>query len=702
MKDIFRNIIAAILILTCFTGLKAQRPSGTLPIIYINTQNRQEITSKDYYLTADCWVDPAKSGYEAIGSENDPVLLQVKGRGNYTWVGFDKKPYRLKFDKKQNMLGMKKSKHFALLAHADDELGFMRNTLGFELSRRLGLPWTPAQQPVELVLNGDYKGIYFLTENIRVDEDRVNIVEQADNISDPEAITGGWLVEIDNYDSDPHVTVYDDGRRWGTDLFFTYKTPEILSAAQEKYLRDQMQMLNDMFVASDKSRAPWTEYVDLDQLVRYYIVQEIMDDAESFHGSCYLYKDLGEKQWKFGPVWDFGNSYRRGDSKYFIYERPPYGQAWIGEIAKFPVFQEKVKEVWAEFVENDYEGLDDYLKDFSDLIASAATNDYRRWPSYGNGNLSSDYDQIVGLMKRRVKWLGEKWGKEVDEPVPDPGEIVIYLRGDFNNWDLSYPFSLGEDGLYYIRNISVENGGFKIGDSEWRYVDYGTISYSIPIYKNTEYSLMKKGENIQASEYPLKNVDFIFDLNKETLLIQDSDYIEPDPKPDPEVTIYLRGDFNNWGLTHPFTKKKDGLYYVTDVTTDVGNGRFKVADSEWSEINLGSNGSKIGLRYPYQLISGTNDNIEPQDGLRLEHMDFIVNLEDLTLTIAETGTMGVDGVAGDSFLTVNGSLVTAPGEIRIYDLTGRLLEKGSGSLEVRSKGMLIVVTGEKSVKNVFN
>ena len=113
------------------------------------------------------------SGIEPVGSAEAPVSLKIKGRGNYTWTGFDKKPYRLKFDKKVSIMGMKKNKHFGLLAHADDDLGFLRNAVGFELSRRLGLAWTPTAEPVEVFLNGDYIGLYFLTELVRVDPDRV-------------------------------------------------------------------------------------------------------------------------------------------------------------------------------------------------------------------------------------------------------------------------------------------------------------------------------------------------------------------------------------------------------------------------------------------------------------------------------------------------------------------------------------------------
>ena len=269
----------------------AAEPSGALPLLHIDTENGAAITSKEDYVNASLYLDAnGVSGVEPVGSADAPVSLKIKGRGNYTWTGFDKKPYRLKFDKKVSILGMKKNKHFGLLAHADDNLGFLRNAVGFELSRKLGLAWTPTAEPVEVLLNGEYIGLYFLTELIRVDPDRVDIVEQADNATDAEAVTGGWLVEIDNYDTDPHIEITEGN---GERIIFTYKTPEILSSVQGSYLTSQMTAINAAIYTSDKSSTEWEKYVDIDALARYYVVQEILDDCESFHGSCYMHKQLG-------------------------------------------------------------------------------------------------------------------------------------------------------------------------------------------------------------------------------------------------------------------------------------------------------------------------------------------------------------------------------------------------------------------------
>ena len=127
--------------------------SGTLPIMFINSE--APITTKEYYVNATCYIDAlGQEGYESLGTAEAPLPLEIKGHGNYTWRYYDKKPYRLKFQDKVEPLGMNKNRHFTLLPHVDDNLVYLRNTVGFELSRLIGMSYTPAQEPVEVVLNG--------------------------------------------------------------------------------------------------------------------------------------------------------------------------------------------------------------------------------------------------------------------------------------------------------------------------------------------------------------------------------------------------------------------------------------------------------------------------------------------------------------------------------------------------------------------
>ena len=428
--------------LCCLIGIVyAVNPSGTLPVLYITTENNTPVTSKDYYLNASYYLDAKGiAGYDNIGSAAAPLTMEIKGRGNYSWTGFNKKPYRLKLTDKQPLLGMVKSKHFNLLAHADDakdKKGYMRNAAGFELSKMLGIAWTPDARPLEVVMNGDYIGLYFLTEHIRVDKDRVNIVEQENEETDAQKITGGWLVEIDNYDSDPHITIKEGGK---TTMWVTYKSPEVLSSEQETYLTQQIQLLDNLIYGDKNSDELW-QYLDMDALARFYIVQEITDNYESFHGSCYLYKDMGDtEKWKFGPVWDFGSAFNRDKSQY-LFQGDVWHNHWIPEICKFPAFMQHVQTIWKDFYANRFNDIFTFTADQLSLLKTAAAVDAQRWPDYnGNADLTKRITQINDRLRRNAEWLNEQWGGDnndnnddnnTTDPTPSVDESwVMYIWQD--------------------------------------------------------------------------------------------------------------------------------------------------------------------------------------------------------------------------------------------------------------------------------
>ena len=407
--------------------------SGTLPVLYINTEGYQDIVGKeeDDYLHADWWIDAMDiDGFESFGSPEAPLGMLIKGRGNYTWTHYDKKSFRIKLDNKQPLMGMHSNRHFCLLAHADDYLARLKNTMGFELSRRIGLAYTPAQEPVEVVLNGQYIGLYFLTEKIKVGKHRVNIEEQMDMATDPDSITGGWLLEIDN-SPDEGSFVYFNERAGSTDwrdwITMSYHSPEVLSTQQKRYLQEFLTKANAAIYNPDKLSHEWEQYIDIDTLAMYYIVGEIMDDLEYFAGSCYMYKHRGDStKLIFGPVWDFGNSFQRWaiyhDVSFsrFIYEQPTdFPNHWIEEIAKYYHFQRVVMKHWRDFYRSGFNGLDidEFINEFVEYIKPAFYADVVRWPQYDIAIQKSDFKLFI---HRKINWLNKQWGLNFD---PEPLEL---------------------------------------------------------------------------------------------------------------------------------------------------------------------------------------------------------------------------------------------------------------------------------------
>ena len=424
--------------------------SGTLPVLYINvyadeahSAYNNEILSKDlshknYFEFSDYWLDTngcewlEALGAENVGSKEKPLALQIKARGNWTRVGFSKKPFKIKLDKKQSLLGLTKSKHFALLAHADDDKAYLRNFTGFNLGKRIGLPWTPTHQPVELVINGDYRGLYFLTESIRVDEDRVNIVELNDNETAGKLISGGYIVELDNYDEDDSAQIRMEEKSCVSGqhldmLRITFDTPEVYSDLQRRFIKEQFTAMND-YVGSNNDKL-WS-YIDLDDAARYYLVEEIISHTESYHGSTYLFRDFGEGQkWHFSPLWDFGNAFN-GSTSDFFYNCDPFGNTWIPSMRQNDKFNQKVRETWLWFMSNKYDGLEADMDQYVARLTAAAKADYDRWnaqpvPAGGqtvanNRDMQPKLNDAKDILRRKIEWLKSKFGNYTSGTYAEP------------------------------------------------------------------------------------------------------------------------------------------------------------------------------------------------------------------------------------------------------------------------------------------
>ena len=399
--------------------------SGTLPVVYINTKNKQTVNDTETQIPMTLYIDSVIPDYHPLGSAQAPIAGTIKGRGNWTWNGFDKKPYKIKFDVKQKVLGMPNNRHWCLMASADDYLGFLKMPAGFMVSKALGLRWTPRTRPVELVLNGKYMGLYFLTEHVRIASNRVHIHEQADNETHSDSISGGWLVEIDNYSSENNIG-FQEGN--GQYVMVSLKEPEVLSSQQRQYIESQIYGINDALYGS--SETDLKRLLDINEAAKYYLVQEIMEDCESYHGSCFLYKDRDSlgivDPWKFGPVWDFGNAYDRHQETW-IYDNPVFAQYWIGQLAQWPAFQQAVQEQWWIYYHTQKDEVRTKIANMAGKISQAAQNDavvWRNTQGYNdNSNMSGKLSDFLWRYDWRIQWLYSMWGEGI-RPATWDTEVI--------------------------------------------------------------------------------------------------------------------------------------------------------------------------------------------------------------------------------------------------------------------------------------
>ena len=290
-----------------------------LPVVRINT-NGQSVTRRD------TWVEGTTMRIELPdGTVDYEGSLSLKGRGNGTWTETNKKPYALKLDEKAKILGMHKQKRWCLLANYKDRT-LLRNDAALWISRHTDMPYTVSGRYVELVWNGVHMGNYYLCEQIRIDNHRVDIAEP--NLTDP--ANGGMLILIDDfldytssdrYDKSPMVGFRSTGSSNRYDLPYILKDPDedengvllTSSSPTYQYLFNYVKNMEDAIygLKNNPDNTNVKKYLDYDRAIDYVLIQELTMNHDSYntwpkHGphSAYMYKDAGGLLC-YGPVWDF-------------------------------------------------------------------------------------------------------------------------------------------------------------------------------------------------------------------------------------------------------------------------------------------------------------------------------------------------------------------------------------------------------------
>lgn len=421
--------------------------SNTLPVLYINTDDEQPIVDKENYIGGCFYIDAnGFEGYELIGTEENPLSLQIKGRGNSTWE-YPKKPYHLKLDTKASLLGMPKNKHWVLLAAYHEWNGAHgKNMLCLNISRKLGMPYTARTVPCEVVLNGDYIGLYFLTEQIRIDKNRVNITEQANLETDSTLITGGWLLELDNHNDDNQIKFRDKGT--GRNMRITYHSPDELSEEQLNYLTNMMLKVNGCVNTSDYSSREWEEYIDIEALARFYVLLEAIDDQEGFSGSCWFSKERGENtKLVWGPFWDSGSALgnRNLNNPDFFYndDYSSMRNYWIPNIVKFPRFQIAIRKYWEKYRDEVFSTMQAEVDAWGEISEAALAQDYLRWGD--ETDLYPNYyrRKFMTTLTNKHDFLVSKWDLSLsnyfwttyysDKDLSLPNNVKAFIVNDMND-----------------------------------------------------------------------------------------------------------------------------------------------------------------------------------------------------------------------------------------------------------------------------
>ena len=405
-----------------------------VPQVYLSTNEQATIDTRSRYFEGSFdLVNPGDSNFSAcstmldkdgnpVASSKRPLLVAAKGRGNYSW-SFAKKSYTIKLDKSTNLCGMGASKKWALVANHYDK-SLMRNSVASELGSKFDKLWTPESVPVDLWINGSYRGSYILIERIAVAANRVNIAEATQAVADT-----GFILEWDfRKGADKNVTAGGYG-------YVGLKEPEydldpFGRNTGKGVTQEQVDFINNYLdkaaSALDKasSNNDWMEYIDVDSAVDYYLAMEYMKPIDgNMWASVYMYKDAGGKL-KFGPMWDFDMS--SGDSNRAGGAMSPTGwylrnvitttakqstYTWFNRLNQNSSFRSKVADRWNQL--RSTLKLDSFVASQKAKVSLTAAENWKVWSHSQQlsstqvikSSWSADVDYLKSWVASRWSWL---------------------------------------------------------------------------------------------------------------------------------------------------------------------------------------------------------------------------------------------------------------------------------------------------------
>ncbi|MBO4428694.1 MAG: CotH kinase family protein, partial [Clostridia bacterium] len=282
-------------------------------------------------------------GNSVYSDEELKTTSEIKKRGNAT-SNYDKKPYQIKLNKKVDLFGLGKAKTWILLANYVDQ-SFLRNAIAFDLADYLGLDYSPKYTFVNLYIDGKFMGLYQLAEKVQIGNNRVEIndleeenekankdkdlsslgqkteyidkgnlqsITYVPNVKNPEDITGGYLIEMDNLYGRREASYFTTGKN----NTYVVKSPEFASREQVLYIGTLVAEMEEAIYSSDgynSSGRHFSEYADVDSLIAMYMTYEMTKNWDAYVGSTFFYKDKDAdgvtSKIYAGPAWDFDHSF---------------------------------------------------------------------------------------------------------------------------------------------------------------------------------------------------------------------------------------------------------------------------------------------------------------------------------------------------------------------------------------------------------
>lgn len=347
--------------------------------------------------------------------------VELKGRGNSTWQ-LDKKSYRIKLDKKAELIAGIKSKKWILLSGGLDD-SLLRNDLAFFLSRMIDYNSAPMGKFVNLNIDDEELGLYYLSTPVEIEKLPIRMGNEM-----------GILVEMDNM----HCLQEDMYILSETGYCFTVKDSisklmegDALAAFVDEY--DKV----EKYVSMGNYDA-LSELIDIDSFVKYFIISELSANPDAYVTSFYMYKDGDDSKIFAGPVWDFDGAFgnrkwgempeefydpwnnmsRREHAFGWIYRDPGSGETSYIEpdtrisrlfyhLIEMPEFFAEVEKCYRNYLLGKSDKVTEYINSVSNDINELGKWNAEKWKLE---DFNDSVWEITWWVEQRMKFLESRFG----------------------------------------------------------------------------------------------------------------------------------------------------------------------------------------------------------------------------------------------------------------------------------------------------
>jgi len=432
-----------------------------LPTVSIHTYSGNDPQSKTVEVEANLTIT-----YDN-GTRIQEYPITVKGRGNASW-GFPKKPWRIKFNdgKSHHMLkdspleSPAKAKKWTLINNYGDKT-LMRNILAFEISRRLNMPYTVYCQPVDVIMNGEYKGCYQLCDQISIDDNRVPIVEMTPDDKEEPLVTGGYLIEVDAY-ANQEASWFTSSK--GNPV--TIKSPDAdeIVTEQSKYIRNYFNLLE-----TDLWKSNYTDPVEgyrrrlnVESFLKHFIVGEFSGNMDTYW-SVYMYKNREEDQFTVAPCWDFDLAFDNDVRIYPVSGRSNWAytagsaagnmKSFVSRILSDKAAKQQLTDIWTDMRDRDLfsnNSMIAYVDSTAQVLNASQKLNFIRWPIlnqrvHQNPVAPGSYDAEVEILREyfrtRIAWIDNMLSYK-----SAPSDSTYYISNAQELIDFAYAVNRGANG----------------------------------------------------------------------------------------------------------------------------------------------------------------------------------------------------------------------------------------------------------------